>query len=357
MILISSNIRVKRYNRGVKQDPTQLLKILLETDIPFQFVSLLGLPAIQSLAHTLDLPKPTIVAGNIIIGDVSTCDVLLTSHLDELSFGFKYLAPGGGWLAPYHLYTPAKTKSELTIIGIRDQTVKTVGKGMLLDKEGNPFCETSVHIEVGDRVVYHCPTIISENIISGKAIDDRVGVLISLFSLKELLNKGFNVALVLTDGEEHIPSGYFSRYFPHVLAYLKKNCEICFIDGIYKEGLFTAGITELPDYAITFPHSSYGKGYIVPPKTWGWLRDEIVPEAQKMGIKVQICPVYYSRGDDWGLVTNPLTPNNIEGFFVSYGAWGDRGYEPPLSFDINSINNCVHFATFVIEKRILKENK
>jgi len=330
------------------------LKILLETDIPFQFVSITGFPVIKNLCLELGLPAPTIIAGNIVIGEIKTCDLLLTSHLDELSFGFKHLDVGGGWMAPYHLYTPAKSKSELTIIGIRNKKTSVIGRGILVDKDGSPFCETNINLEVGDRAVYDYPVTISNNLISGKAIDNRAGILICLLSLKNLLDNGLSVAITLTDGEEHIPTGYFSRYFPHLLSYLKKGCEICFIDGIYKEGLASAGVKELPTSALVIPHSSYGKGYIVPPLTWGWLRDEMVPQAQKEDIKVLICPAYYSRGDDWGLVTNPSTQNNIEGFFISYGAWGDRGYEPPLTIDLESIDNCVKFTTFVAEKKLHK---
>ena len=330
----------------------QNLKLLLETDIPFQFVTVTGFPVIQKLCNELGLPEPKIIAGNIVIGDIGSCDLLLTSHLDELSFGFKKLDAAGGWLAPYHSYTPTKTKSELTILGIRNKKISAVGRGVLIDKDSSVYCETDVHLEVGDRVVYHCPVTISGNLIRGKAIDDRTGVLICLLSLKNLLEKRLSVALVLTDGEEHIPEGYFSRYFPHVLSYLKGGCEVCFVDGLYKEGLIPVGIKELPSCALVIPHSSYGKGYIVPPLTWGWLRDEMVPQAKEEGIDVQICEAYYSRGDDWGLVTNPTTRNNIEGFFISYGAWGDRGYEPPLTVNLKSVDNCVKFTTFVVEKRL-----
>ncbi len=311
------------------------LKLLLESDIPFQFVPILGLPIIKKLCKEFNLPTPKIIAGNIVIGDIRSCNILLTSHLDELSFGFKHHDSDGGLLAPYHQYTSTKTKPQLIIIGVRNKKTSVIGKGVLIDKNGEPFCQTDSHIEIGDRAVYHYEVSISDNLIRGKALDDRTGVLISLLSLKNLLEKGLSVALVLTDGEEHIPTGYFSRYFPHILAYLKKGCEKCFIDGIYKEGLAPAGIKELPNFALVIPHSGYGKGYVVQPLTWGWLRDEMVPLAQENGINVKVCPAYYSRGDDWGLVTNPTTLNNFEGFFISYGAWGDRGYEPPLTVHVD----------------------
>lgn len=110
------------------------LKELLEVNIPQQFVSSVGLSIIEKFCQKLSLPAPSVLGGNVLIGDVKSCNSLLTAHLDELSFGFKRLESGGGWLAPYHKYSLRKETAELTIVGIRNQKVVEIGRGKLVSR-------------------------------------------------------------------------------------------------------------------------------------------------------------------------------------------------------------------------------
>lgn len=72
------------------------LKKLTESFIPYQFVSLIGLPLIEKMCQEFNLPKPQVVGGNIIIGELNS-KLILVSHLDEISFGFKKITTDGGF--------------------------------------------------------------------------------------------------------------------------------------------------------------------------------------------------------------------------------------------------------------------
>lgn len=331
------------------------LTLLLEANIPYQFVPLTGFPLIQRFCQELKLPKPKLLAGNIIIGNLDSCDFLLTAHLDEVSFGFKNLENKGSWLTPYHDYLPSKKTNKLTILGVRNNKIENVGKGNLVIRKGRPFCMTNAPLMIGDRAVYFYLTRQSKNTILGKAIDDRVGVLIALLAVKNALENGFSVAVVLSDGEEGVPGGYFSKNFAHILPKLKNDCWICFIDGIFQKGLKPAGYSSLPKNALITSHSSDGRGYIVPPKMFAWLRDEMIPKAQKRGIGVELCTAYRSRGDEWGMITNPVIGKVFRSFFVDFGTWGGFKHHVPLTVNLDSIKNCVSFILLVVEDRFKQD--
>lgn len=323
------------------------LVTLLETDIPYQFVPFTGLPVIQQLCLELDTPQPTLLAGNIVVGNLTKCSLLLTAHLDEVSFGFREIDSKGGLLAPYHKFSLVKSSQPLTIVGIRAGKVEKIGTGKLIQKDRMPYCKSESKIEYGDRVVYQFKSKVTDTTVSGKAIDDRVGVLITLLAAKSLIAKKINVAVVLSDGEEQIPDGYFSRSFPQVLRFLNEQCRIIFVDGIYRNGLELAGYAGPAKEALIIPHSSYGKGHVVSPHTFAWLRDEIIPKAQKMNIEVEICNAYRGRGDEWGMITNPVFGHEFESLFVDFGAWGEPGQEVPAVVNIEAIKNCTNFISFL----------
>jgi hypothetical protein len=324
---------------------SSLVERLLAVSIPHQFVALTGLPLIEEICTELGLPAPALLAGNLVIGDIKRCEVLLTAHLDEVSFGIRRLASGGAWLAPYHQYDPPAKPQRLALVGVRGGAACVLGEGTLQLLDGGSFCATSAELLIGDRATYLPCTSISKGAIHGaNALDDRCGVAITLLAMQELHRQGAPVAAVITDGEEQIAAGYFSRNFPHILPSLKDGCTICFIDDIYEDALAEAGHTHPPDNALLVPHSGYGKGYVVPPLLLAQFRDEIVPVAQAQDIGVEWCSAYAGRGDDWGLVTNPVTDTTLSGFYVSYGAWGAiRDVQHTVR--VSCLSNCVRFVT------------
>jgi hypothetical protein len=325
------------------------LKILMDADVPQQCAPFTGLPTIQEMAEQLGLPSPSLYAGNIVLGDLGTCDFLLTAHMDEVCFGFTKIDDGGGWISAYHNFVPSNEKQTLTIVGVRNKEIKVIGQGELIQRDNKLFCQTDSTLMLGDRAVYHYPAVIAGDLVTGKAIDDRAGVLTVLLAANELFEKGISVAVVLSDGEEQMPNGYFSRNFPQVLPLLKDSCKIVYVDGIYREGLEPDGFTGPPKSALVVPHSSHGKGYLVPPLTFARLRDEVIPGAQKQGIDVEVCSAYLGRGDEWGMVTNPTTGKDFECFFVSFGAWGS-GHNTPNTVDVRCIENCIKFIAFAAEQ-------
>lgn len=324
------------------------LKMLLDVNIPYQFLPFTGLPLITNLCKVFALPSPTLTRGNIIIGDLSNCDFILSAHLDEVTFGIAQFSSDGVWLAPYHKYEPTRSSQSLTWLGLRNGTVVELEDGDLLNIDGRPFYATQGKLLPGDRAVYKQPAEIKNNLATGKAIDDRVGVLVTMMAAQKLLAEGIRVAVVLSDGECGSPESYFSRDFPKILPLLKNTCVVCFIDGIYQDELEKVGISEPPPQALVVPHSSYGKGYVVPPALFARLRDELIPGAQKKGIAVKLTDAYRPRGDDWGILTNPGANPDIACFFVDFGAFGN-GYEPPTTVNIASVDSCVRFITFAFE--------
>jgi hypothetical protein len=218
-----------------------LVERLLAVSIPHQFVALTGLPLIEKICAELGLPPPALLAGNLVIGDHRRCEVLLTAHLDEVSFGIRRLVPKGAWLAPYHQFDPPAEPQRLRLVGVRDGAACVLGEGTLQLRDASSFCATNAALMVGDRATYLPCTSMREGTIHGtNALDDRCGVAITLLAMQELHRHGAPVAAVLTDGEEQIAAGYFSRNFPHILPSLKEGCAICFgcgsVEGTSQQG-------------------------------------------------------------------------------------------------------------------------
>lgn len=329
----------------------QTLNKLLDIKIPQQFLGLSALNYLQTECSNLGLPEPRIFAGNIVIGELSDAQILLSAHMDEASFNVSNIEKDMVALAPCHRYIASNNNISIDIIGIRNETVTNLGTFKLeSNADGQPYC-LAQGIRLGDRAVYSGKPSIEDNILSCRALDDRVGAAIALHAFSSLHQKGIKVALVLSDEEQNLPDGYFSRTFPHVLNHLRKECIILFIDGIFLP--FAPDRTELLNQALLVPHSGNGKGYTVPPLLFSRLRDNIIPIAQSAGIETDICELYHSRGDDWGMVTNPTVGHQFSAFFISFLGWGET---PALrKICIKSLNNCVEMTKLSVIK--LLKNK
>ncbi|MFE3697188.1 hypothetical protein ACFXO7_04880, partial [Nocardia tengchongensis] len=179
---------------------------------------------------------------------------------------------------------------------------------------------------------------------SSAAIDDRAGAVIALTAAARLHRAGVAVAVALSDGEQNTPDGYFSRTFPHVLQQLHPQARIIFVDGIFDNDLRRGGFHAPPATALVVPHSGDGSGYSVPPQVFAWLRDEAVPQARAEGIDVQVTSARHSRGDDWGMVTNPTSGADRTAIFVSFGG---EGHSPSnRNIDLRCLQNCVDFIAY-----------
>jgi len=328
----------------------QTLNKLLDLKIPQQFLGLSALNYLQKECKNLELPEPIIFAGNIVIGELSDAQILLSAHMDEASFNVSNIEGDLVTLAPCHRYIENNNKIDIDLIGIRNETVTNLGTFKLeSNAAGSPYC-LAQGIRLGDRAVYSGKPSIKDNILSCRALDDRVGAAIALHALSSLHQKGIKVALVLSDEEQNLPDGYFSRTFPHVLNRLCKECIILFIDGIFLP--CTPDKTESLNQALLVPHSGNGKGYTVPPLLFSRLRDDIIPVAQSTGIEADICELYHSRGDDWGMVTNPTAGHQFPAFFISFLGWGET---PALrKICIKSLYNCVEMTKLSVMKLLEK---
>lgn len=224
-------------------------------------------------------------------------------------------------------------------MGVRDGQVKIIGDGVLEDQSGDLFCKTSAPIKIGDRVVYNFETKIDGDLVTAKTIDGRAGVLAQLLAAKELFKQKIQVAVVLTEGEEGDPAGYFARNFARILPLISKEALICFTYGVYPNERENSESKNPPKEAFIILHSSLGKGYIVNPIRFAWLRDEIMPKAIKQSIKVAISETYSSRADNWALTTNQNTTFEPVAIFVDFGSFGRGHHQIPMTIDINTIKN------------------
>ena len=324
------------------------LKQLTDALIPYQFVHLTGLPLIEKICQEFNLPKPQVIGGNIIIGDLSS-KLILVSHLDEISFGIKKIAQDGCYLALYHNYED-NNGLKLKIIGIREKEVQIIGDGVLEDQNGELFCKTSAPIKMGDRVVYNFGAEINGDQVTAKTIDGRAGVLAQLLAASELFKQRKDIAVIFTEGEEGDPKGYFARNFARVLPLIPKDSLICFTYGVYPNERQNSENKNPPKEAFIIPHSSHGKGYIVNPMRFAWLRDEIIPKALERGVKLEISETYSSRADDWALTTNQNTTFEPEAFFVDFGSFGRGHHQVPMTIDINTIKNVAETIILIGEQ-------
>lgn len=319
---------------------------LLEIKIPQQFLGLSALHYLKIECKNLNLPEPRMLAGNIIIGELSDAQILLSVHMDEASFNVSEIKGSLITLTACHRYQETDNETEVDFIGIRNQAIANLGTFKLeRNDSGHLYCEAE-NIRLGDRAVYSGLPLIEGNILSCRALDDRVGASTALHALSTLYKQGIKVALIISDEEQNLPDGYFSRTFPHVLKHLSAECTILFIDGIFLSSLERN--ERMLKQALIVPHSGNGKGYTVPPLLFSKLRDHIIPLAQSAGIDTDICELYHSRGDDWGMVTNPTSGHQFPAFFISFLGWGTTPSVRHMS--IESLNNCIDMTIFSVKK-------
>ncbi|WP_280243781.1 hypothetical protein [Nocardia abscessus] len=316
---------------------------LLQADAPSQFVSSALGARIKAISAQLQLPEPKELAGNIVVGELETARFVLSAHLDEASFTVLDISGDITWLAPLHRMD-AQQLPAVRLVGIRDGVLWAGPGSVLSEANGRLVGRFGTDVRLGDRAVYDTDASADGKWLSGKAIDDRAGAVVALFAAAEMTKRGIPTAVVLSDGEQNVPDGYFSRTFPHILGRLRDDCLIIFIDGIFGDGLRRAGLAGPQPAALVVPHTADGRGYSVPPRLFARLRDDVVPKAQARGIDVQVTGAYHSRGDDWGMVCNPVSGVDRQAFFVSFGGDGLTAQSRTIdSFGL------VHCCFFVVE--------
>lgn len=325
---------------------SNLLKNWLDIPVPQQFVPFGMFDAVAVLCSELQLPAPQLYAGNIVVGNLQAAKYLLSAHLDEASFIVSNRVGNRLTLSACHRYVSAPELS-VSFVGIRDCKPVLLGEAVLTEENSAYHAECSGDIRIGDRAVYHCPVVVRENRVTGKAVDDRGGAIVALHAVAKMLREKLPVALVLSDGEQSLPDGYFSRTFPHVLRQLRSDCTIVFIDGIFLGHEQDFIPPEQLASALIVPCTGSGRGYVVPPLLFARLRDSIVPAAREQSINVQISSCYHSRGDDWGLVTNPTSGADHAAFFVSFAGWG--GTPARRCFNLDSLLHCEAFLFYAVK--------
>ncbi|WP_157227368.1 hypothetical protein [Nocardia asiatica] len=316
---------------------------LLRADAPSQFVQLALAAQIRKICAQLGLPLPVKRAGNLVVGELETARFVLSAHLDEASFTVLGVSDDLTWLAPLHRMDLDRMPA-VRLVGIRDDVLWMGSGSTLFRADGRLFGRFGTDVRLGDRAVYDTQISADGRWLSGKAVDDRAGAVVALFAAAELSKRGISAAVVLSDGEQNVPDGYFSRTFPHVLGLLRDDCMIVFIDGIFEDGLRRAGLAGPQPGALVVPHTADGRGYSVPPLLFARLRDDIVPSARAHGIDVRLTDAYHSRGDDWGMVCNPVSGVDHQAFFVSFGGAGVTAQ----SRTIDTLG-LAHCSLFVIE--------
>lgn len=316
---------------------------LLRADAPSQFVELALGAQIEEICRQLGLPGPKTLAGNIVVGELETARFVLSAHLDEASFVVLDISGDSTWLAPLHRMDPAHTPA-VRLVGIRDGLLWAGPGSVLSEADGRLVGRFGTDVRLGDRAVYDTAASADGRWLSGKAIDDRAGSVVALLAAADLTARGISTAVVLSDGEQNVPDGYFSRTFPHILGRLRDDSLIIFIDGIFGDGLCRAGLAGPQPAALVVPHTADGRGYCVPPRLFARLRDDVVPKARARGIDVRLTGAYHSRGDDWGMVCNPVSGVDRKAFFVSFGGGGTTAQSRTIdSFGL------VHCCLFVVE--------
>lgn len=320
---------------------------LMGLDAPSQWVPKVCLPSIVRLAHNLRLPSPQLLAGNIVVGSLADADVVLSAHLDEASFVVSDVSADAAKLSELHRFDESMFPAEVRLIGMRGDKATALGTRSLHTL--NIEKEDDLDIRLGDRGVYGTGTASSSGSVSGKAIDDRAGAVCAMYGARRLLDLGINVCIVLSDGEQSLPDGYFSRTFPRVLGIIPEKALIVFVDGIFGDGLERGAHGEKAlDSALVVPHSADGRGYSLNPTLWSRLRDRWIPEATSRGLRVLASGAYHSRGDDWGMVTNPYYPYEHQAFFVSFGGVGTT---PAVrTINTSSLMACVDFIEFIVPR-------
>lgn len=332
---------MKGDDHSTRDAMSEALAELLNADSPSQFAPwVLGRP-LASLCARLGLPQPEVIAGNLVVGNLDTAQFVLCAHLDEASFSVTRAENGTAWLTPLHRFDETSSPN-LRLVGVRNGAAWTGPVARLTEGPRGRYCAFGGDVRLGDRAVYYAKAESYGTTLAGKAVDDRTGAVISLFAAVELLSLGIKLAVVLSDGEQNAPDGYFSRTFPNILSRLDADAIIVFIDGIFEDGLRRAGLTGPQAGALVVPHTGDGRGYCVPPLLFARLRDIIVPGARAKGIDVQVTSAYHSRGDDWGMVTNPVFGVERSAIFVSFGGWGSTPERRTV--DTRGLDQCRMFT-------------
>ncbi|WP_441248231.1 hypothetical protein [Kitasatospora sp. McL0602] len=333
-----------------------MLETLLEFlkhDVPQQFAPSVLLDTVARTCARLGLPAPVIEAGNIVVGDLPAAGFVLSAHLDEASFSVTGVHDSVVTLSACHRFDVAAHDGDaeplrVSFLGIRDGEVRALGSAPLQTSSGGLSCAYAGDIRLGDRAVYTQQIGVSDHLLSAKAIDDRLGAVIALYAAARIDNAATPVALVFSDGEQNRPDGYFSRTFPQILGKLRPDATVVFVDGIFQDGLERERLDGPQPGVLVVPHSADGMGYTVPPKLFAALRDDIIPAAVATGIDVRVSGAYHSRGDDWGMVTNPTSGVEREAFFVSFGGWGQSPAGRVV--DTRSLGACVAFIAFAVRE-------
>ncbi|WP_331757826.1 hypothetical protein OG225_41415 (plasmid) [Nocardia sp. NBC_01377] len=320
------------------------LRRLLDHDAPHRFVPLVLLPPITDICRRLELPAPHVIGGNLVVGDLTEAQFVLSAHLDESSFTVVDVGPQHLHVAACHRLSPNFTHAAVSFLGIRDGAVTDLGNAEVKLRQARLVARTAADIRTGDRAVYHQPISVDGNQLSGTGIEDRTGAVIALHVARVLTAHGVPCAVVLSDGEQHLPEGYFSRTFPHILPRLSPQARIIFLDGIFDPAA-RDGLPRIHPGALVVAHTGDGAGYTVAPQTFAALRDELIPAATRAGIDVRVSSAYHSRGDDWGLVTNPTSGTDHDAMFVSFSGDGDTPTR--RSIDLRALTACRDFAVYV----------
>jgi hypothetical protein len=326
------------------------LETLVAVDAPQQFVCDVLAEPVARECRRLALPGPRCVAGNLVIGDLGGAEFVLVAHLDEASFSVTGVDGVEVTVAACHRLSPEETAIDVRFLGVRDGAVRSLGDAVVVSSDGRLRAECGVgqeDIRLGDRAVYGTAPVVTTDDLTAKAIDDRAGSVIALHAAAELIRYEVPVAVVLSDGEQNVPDGYFSRTFPHILGMVRPSCRLVFIGGVWEDGLSREGLAEPPVEALVVPHSADGRGYTVPPRLFALLRDELVPAARAEGTDVRVSGAYHSRGDDWGLVTNPTAGANLEAFFVSFSGMGRTPARRTIT--VACLANCRRFVVSALK--------
>ncbi|KDA40406.1 hypothetical protein [Frankia sp. BMG5.23] len=202
-------------------------------DVPHQFVPDMLLPVLTEECAALRLPAPEPLAGNLVVGDLPSARFVLAAHLDEASFNVIEVYDGHATLAPCHRFRTHEVRLPLTFVGVRRGQPETVAHGIAEVLGDSLRCSDVGDVRLGDRAVYRNPTAQNGRVISAKAIDDRAGAIAALHAMAALVELGVPCAVALSDGEQNLPDGYFSRTFPHLLRKFHRSALVIFIDGIF----------------------------------------------------------------------------------------------------------------------------
>ncbi|WP_439681548.1 hypothetical protein [Embleya sp. MST-111070] len=328
--------------------PLDTLMHLLNHDVPHQFVPIILTETVTDTCAALRLPTPTLLGGNLVIGDLTRAAFVLSAHLDEASFNVTDVSDHAIGLFPCHRMPPRPDTLDLTFVGVRDGHPTRLGSAT--GTIAHPHRVNALPIDdirLGDRAVYRHTTTLTGTLLTAKALDDRVGAAVALHAASTLHDRGIPVAVVLSDGEQHCPDGYFSRTFPRVLNSLAPTATLIFVDGVFPQAHERDDHSAPRPGAIVVPHSGDGRGHTVPPLLFARLRDDIIPGAQDADIDVHVSQLPHSRGDDWGLVTNPTAAHDHPAFFVSFVGAGTHPAKRVL--DTRCLDHCTNALVHCVQ--------